>query len=515
MIRKRADTTSSASGNTDDPIQGPKKKCRGEGPPPQPTNHHVRDMLYPFASNLKRHSQDIVELNQLPGLRTALDIQRATELHWRIPEIGICPLREQRPEETIEYYSRQSCETEERHGRDDPARKVPENDRQLVLDFLKIQKQFPAYKDGELDSGFQLSIFLFGYTFNDTVEDPTRRWRTADVSSRLKAWFDHAHISGFGDVRNQVTKVDSKVRMAREIRSDAFNVEPKLLDAISKHWQDHFYPSHVRVEPYKIHLYGPGGHFKAHRDTPQKDLVGTFLVGLGDSTGSKNLIVDGDSFGAHEGSWVAFYPDVPHEVTEIADGYRAVLAFKVFRAPDSSGAEEDVHRATGGIPPILRCATEKLVSSLEAPFGLILDRKYCLGTTALSGMDALVFAYAQIRQDINVQVIPILTTTFTFDNFSQEDARKDCTAQIITTVHPFSSDIIDHILERKKNDTIIKKWKGVQDVLFYHLHNENSSVKWSRSMEEINWTGNEADATRENSLYLSYALVCLPVSLGV
>ncbi|KDQ55549.1 hypothetical protein JAAARDRAFT_195404 [Jaapia argillacea MUCL 33604] len=61
-----------------------------------------------------------------------------------------------------------------------------------------------------------------------------------------------------------------------------------------------------RVEPYKIHLYAPGGHFRPHRDTPSTNLVGTFLLGLGDSTHSRYLNVDGMKLSAEGGTWYTF-----------------------------------------------------------------------------------------------------------------------------------------------------------------------------------------------------------------
>lgn len=105
---------------------------------------------------------------------------------------------------------------------------------------------------------------------------------------------------------------------------------------IQKLWKEHFVPGNVRAEPYKIHIYGPGGHFKSHRDTPEKDLVGTFLVGLGDTSSSSagNFRIAEKTSRAERCSWVAFHPDVIHEVTKLVDGYRAVIAFKMFRVPD-------------------------------------------------------------------------------------------------------------------------------------------------------------------------------------
>jgi len=71
------------------------------------------------------------------------------------------------------------------------------------------------------------------------------------------------------------TKVDSEVRHAREIHASDFQVNPKFLGQIQKLWSKHFLPHNVRAEPYETHLYGPGGHFKSHRDTPEMNLVGT------------------------------------------------------------------------------------------------------------------------------------------------------------------------------------------------------------------------------------------------
>ena len=39
---------------------------------------------------------------------------------------------------------------------------------------------------------------------------------------------------------------------------------------------------------------------------------------------------------------------------------------------------------------------------------------------------------------------------------------------------------------------------------------EGSAKKWKKEFEEEHYTGNESDATRETSIYVSFALVCLP-----
>ncbi|GBE86799.1 hypothetical protein SCP_1000410 [Sparassis crispa] len=156
------------------------------------------------------------------------------------------------------------------------------------------------------------------------------------LTERLKKWFENGAVSGFGDA--QETKVHANVRDAREIPASEFSVSPNLIEQVEKCWGDHVVSGSVRVEPYEIHVYGPGGQLKAHRDTSETNLVGTFLVGLGDTTKKGRLFigeqiynpVEYDGHKAIPGSWIALHPNVKHKVAKIQDGYRAVIAFKFF-----------------------------------------------------------------------------------------------------------------------------------------------------------------------------------------
>lgn len=135
------------------------------------------------------------------------------------------------------------------------------------------------------DPQFNLKVKRPGCEFDGQVTDNYGAYKDLVRSGTLlKKWFDNAPQAGYGDVRAQETKVDLIVRDAHEITKDEFEVESALLGKIVELWGKHFFPTRVRAEPYKINVYGPGGHFKPHKDTPEKNLVGTFLVGLGDST---------------------------------------------------------------------------------------------------------------------------------------------------------------------------------------------------------------------------------------
>src|SRR6201996_3171229 len=87
-------------------------------------------------------------------------------------------------------------------------------------------------------------------------------------------------MAGYGDVAAQETKIDPEIRKAFEMKSSEFSCNDSILEVLAREWSEHFIPRKVRVESYKINIYPPGGHFKSHRDTPEKDLVGTFIVGL-------------------------------------------------------------------------------------------------------------------------------------------------------------------------------------------------------------------------------------------
>src|SRR3984885_254861 len=169
----------------------------------------------------------------------------------------------------------------------------------------------PAWA-GFFREAFHLRVTREGCQFDGEVD-----LYSDTVLKLLPEWLKHAAVSSYGDVRNQDTKIDLDVRNACEIPSDEFSVDKELLDRIEAAWAERFFPRKVRAEPYKIHLYGPEGHFKSHRDTPEMNLVGTFLLGLGDTVQNDwdakgNLVVGGIENGLVAGpcSWVAFHPDV-------------------------------------------------------------------------------------------------------------------------------------------------------------------------------------------------------------
>ena len=384
---------------------------------------------------------------------------------------------------------------------------------------------------GILDEPFRLRITRRGIKFDETVSPRAEsslsyRYLPADVTSalesRLKKWHSHAKVSGYGDVREQVTKVDKNVRQAKEIPASEFSVDPELLERIADLWDQNFFPNTgVRVEPYKIHLYGPGDHFSVHHDTPQQGLVGTFLLGLGDTTRYGGLTVDGEGHRADEGHWCAFYPDVPHKIKEI-DGHRAAIAFKLFRTSEVD--EADAKETDTSVA--VRQQVSQLVGTMEAPFGILLQRKYCLGTTSFTGFDAVLVNAARTLPGVDVRHLPIILQSSA--NWGDSEgvpglgySSSTYDMKCSTTVYPFTKGHVDALIEYVEHSTTKKPnnhsacgapWlEGVEGVPFFSLDLRQSLFTYQEDANESNaYVGNEVEMCREDSIYLSYALLVLP-----
>ncbi|TFY69736.1 hypothetical protein EVG20_g3022 [Dentipellis fragilis] len=448
----------------------------------------------------------------MPSLDPALKIKRVLDDFRGLPEIGHCrtKLHEAKFGKEDQYvYAELLEEFEEKIEQE-----VTPNEM-LVKELAQVYAEGSSVTSGKLDKPFRLRVTHPGCEVEKDIticEDQNE--------DMLRQLFNHSTVAGYGDVQTQETKVDESVRSAREISTSGFSVPPQLIEEIRSHWSKNFIPSRVRVEPYKIHTYGPGGHFKAHRDTPANGLVGTFLVGLGDTTGGDHLEVGSSCFKALAGRWVAFYPDTPHRVSQIRKGYRAVIAFKMYR--ESIGQDEIEDRNGPLVARIRAC-----VSKMKAPFGLFLEHKYCMGTQHLSGMDAVVHSSLQRLDGVQVRLLPIVTrcgsTWRDHDGCEEEEDEEDC---FWADVYPFTTAHVEYSFalnsENSEDKARAKKALNTpslswlrdmnEHVPFYYTDLKATTITWSSEVKEtINHTGNEAEAWREDSIYLSYAIVVLPI----
>ena len=227
----------------------------------------------------------------------------------------------------------------------------------------------------------------------------------------------------------------------------------------------------MRVEPYKIHPYGPKGHFEVHRDTPENGLVGTFLLGLGDTT---------------------------------------------IHGPPARGA------APASSPQIKQPVLE-LMGKMKAPFGIMLERKYCLGTAQLTGFDALLLESAHSLPDVEVHHLPVvLQSSSEWGSHNSHNPCEEFEMDCSTQVYPFTLGHIDVLSTRDeqsrdfhgpRNDTLCgAPWlENVEHVPFFSLDLRRSlEVYKDEQKETCNYVGNEAQAWRTDSVYLSYVILVLP-----
>ncbi len=183
-------------------------------------------------------------------------------------------------------------------------------------------------------------------------------FRPSNVDKKLRAWCAPA---SFGD--GAETRTDARVREGRQLyaRDGALAVEGfdealrEILGQIRQSLCPHEAAPPI-AELHSLNIYGRGGHFVAHKDTPREPRVfGTLVVCLPLAFRGGRLVVEQGSRAAFDwetrsyfGSspetearrlrWAAFFGDVDHRIETVTSGCRATLTYELRRVPDSGAA---------------------------------------------------------------------------------------------------------------------------------------------------------------------------------
>ncbi len=311
----------------------------------------------------------------------------------------------------------------------------------------------------------------------------------------LEALYEKATPAPFGDVTTLQTTLDVNVRRSREIDASRFNAD-ELVPLVEQAWRDNMRPTDVRVVPYKINLYKREDMFREHRDTPEKNLIGTFILGLGVSGGSfKHHLIVRDGADTHKwrpsnGNWIAFYPDSVHEVVESdCDGYRGTLVFKIF-------ATGEADPPAWGIASDTAARLDEIFPAYDR-FGFVLNHDYEIEASALKGADELLYrALAAIGE---VTIMPaIVKTAFVRPDSECDPDEDDVEASI--EVYPLTIEHFDFL--RDEREDAPKTPSGID---FYSFLD---GTRWSYShAESALYTGNESRPEEINSLYLHRAMI--------
>lgn len=180
----------------------------------------------------------------------------------------------------------------------------------------------------------------------------------SNIDKQLCAWCPPA---SFGE--GTETRTDVRVREGRQLyaRDGALAVEgfDEALREILCEIRESLCPHEAAppiAELHSLNVYGRGGHFVAHKDTPREPGVfGTLVVCLPLAFRGGRLVVEQESCAtfdwetrAYFGSspetearrirWAAFFGDVDHRIETVISGCRATLTYELRRAPDSEAA---------------------------------------------------------------------------------------------------------------------------------------------------------------------------------
>lgn len=353
-----------------------------------------------------------------------------------------------------------------------------------------------------------------------------------DISKEnIQKWYASGVASGFGNVMKQETQHNTQVRSSRELDASQFTVSQKLLDDIALKWRQafippsvslktnkatlwrhgqRFVPESVRVQPYKIVIYGPGDHFQPHRDTPEENLCGTFLISLFDDCEPDSVFEISEN-GEHEtwcsdegNGWCAFYPDIPHRVRPLDSGYRAILSFKLF----STKSERPVEWSTNTATKIKVDSLANDIKNLQIPVGILCNHEYGYKSKSIYGADKLLLD-AFKNKGLQVEMKPVLI------HLSGEGPRPTCYSMpghVSSKVFSITDEELDYVHRRLLGEEIIPEFtKSDEDIVFLDGQSGRYFGLWeSEEKPEIEHTGNESQPHSERSVYVRYAAIVTP-----
>jgi hypothetical protein len=174
----------------------------------------------------------------------------------------------------------------------------------------------------------------------------------------------HCEPAPFGDLRTQKTIFDPSVRVAFEKRCEDVRICTKDKEGRPKErtvpgdktrvcsmterveWITYIcykiektFGREIDLIPNKLNVYGPGGFFRSHVDTPAdpEKTIGSLVVCLPtEHSGGELVVTHGGSeqvfdFAARSDriQWAAFYSDCVHEVRPITEGFRVTVTFSI------------------------------------------------------------------------------------------------------------------------------------------------------------------------------------------
>ncbi|TDL25168.1 hypothetical protein BD410DRAFT_785009 [Rickenella mellea] len=157
-------------------------------------------------------------------------------------------------------------------------------------------------------------------------------------------------LAMFGSGGKDVLDVTYRKAGKMDLSNFSLNMNPErsgLADAVRLQMLGFDDQRKIRLEPYKLNVYGKGYFFKVHKDTPRdKMMFGSLVIVLPtrQEGGALKFTPEGDSKLFDSGkilldkptgtiAFVAFYGDVDHEVQEVISGHRVMITYNLYFSP--------------------------------------------------------------------------------------------------------------------------------------------------------------------------------------
>ncbi|KAJ3191321.1 hypothetical protein HK101_007882 [Irineochytrium annulatum] len=217
---------------------------------------------------------------------------------------------------------------------------------------------------------------------------------------------------------------------------------------------------------YKLNVYGPGGHFKAHVDTPRgASMFGSLVVCLPSNHTGGQLILTQDGkrkvfdWGEEDSKspglvrWAAFYSDVQHEILPVTDGYRITLTYNLHWAAKRggllSGDKARAHTENPVVEMIGRALSQPGFFLDGCVLGFCLQHEYPITNDGWSkcpdrkGSDS-VLCEAIHALHLEVDVTPVYTVELPYHDRDKSKKRK--------CIRPYGS---SYIIDRYNDGTVL------------------------------------------------------------
>lgn len=367
--------------------------------------------------------------------------------------------------------------------------------------------------------------------------------------------------STFGDLKNNETKIDTKVRMAYEIPGAHVKLSKFTKDFLDKIRpvvsSTLFSGKPIRFEINKVNVYPVGGFFTKHVDTPRKGVIGTLVLQLVSEFYGGELVIQEKGAKCRFGNYwnslaaIAFYGNCPHEILPVTEGCRKTISMYILEDENTKKLQDDhvdfsiVQELEETIDITRYYVTEsnvlgktlafenlgkKLVDYYEQNekkknLGFLLSHKYSVDEflgEKLKGADAEIFSTLKTIAhtfNLEIKVVPVLIYHAEHGYMPEESPIADSFSQ---NVYRFGAEDIERVCQEAKereeeeegptSKKAKKYWKKesekpTMDGPVVFLGAENWTTLDSNSISYCEFTGNECQPGEIDNYYFTNAVI--------